>query len=202
MPNVFEDIYKKNNWLTGSGVGSLPKNTKGYRKFIEKFLIDHNINSVVDFGCGDWQFSKLIDWNNVKYIGYDIVRDLIKDNTEKFSNKNIKFKITPNDLNKLDSADLLITKDVLQHMTNDDVVDFIMKTKHKYKYLLIINGTNPAEKINSDIKLGDYRPIDIRMKPFNVRAKKVYGFSGPKNPKSISMFCPELKKNAGLKMCY
>lgn len=179
--NRFEEIYKNNEWLQGSGLGSLEKVTKGYRKFIEKFVRKKNIKSVVDFGCGDWQFSKFINWNGVNYIGFDIVKFLIKDNNDKFSNKNIHFRLTPKNWHDLPEADLLIVKDVLQHLNNDEVSNFLKIAVQKYNYLLITNGTNPKSRINEAIDTGGYRPLDIRLKPFGYKAKKVYKFSGPRN---------------------
>ncbi len=51
--SIFDEIYNKNIWGFGSGHGSLPSVTKGYRKFLENFIKDNNIKSVVDYGCGD-----------------------------------------------------------------------------------------------------------------------------------------------------
>jgi hypothetical protein len=69
MKERFEEIYRKNEWGYGSGHGSLPKHNKGYIEFLEKFIKDKNVRSVVDMGCGDWQFSRLVDWNGAQYQG-------------------------------------------------------------------------------------------------------------------------------------
>ncbi|HAQ05822.1 TPA: SAM-dependent methyltransferase, partial [Candidatus Azambacteria bacterium] len=57
MQNVFTDIYTKRFWFGGSGSGSLVENTVSYRNFLETFISDNEIKTVLDFGCGDWQFS-------------------------------------------------------------------------------------------------------------------------------------------------
>ena len=80
MKNEFENIYLNNIWEHGSGEGSLPIHTKGYAHFLENFLTTYNINSVVDMGCGDWQFSRLINWGDAMYQGYDIVQSVIESN--------------------------------------------------------------------------------------------------------------------------
>jgi len=182
---VFDDIYTENTWLVGSGLGSLPKSTKGYRKFLQQFIKKYDIKSVVDFGCGDWQFSKFIDWTGVDYRGYDIVKSVVTRNNKKYKQSNIQFYDSPSDWTLLPEADLLVTKDVLQHFSNTDVQRFLEQTRGKYKYLLITNGTNPQERMNEDIVTGEYRPLDVRQSPFAVDAQKVYSFKGPKelNPK-------------------
>ena len=64
MKNEFTNIYEKELWGRGkgSGAGSRPKFNAPYISFLENFLRDNNIKSVIDFGCGDWQFSQYIDW--------------------------------------------------------------------------------------------------------------------------------------------
>lgn len=57
MSKRFEEIYATNEWGHGSGEGSLPVHTRGYVAFLQAFLAEKNITSVVDMGCGDWQFS-------------------------------------------------------------------------------------------------------------------------------------------------
>jgi len=58
MQERFERIYADNEWQYGSGEGSLPIHTKGYIAFIESFVANHEVKSVVDLGCGDWQFGR------------------------------------------------------------------------------------------------------------------------------------------------
>ena len=69
LETQFEEIYLKNKWLYGSGEGSLPEHTRGYVAVLQKFLREHCITTVVDMGCGDWQFSKLMDWSGITTMG-------------------------------------------------------------------------------------------------------------------------------------
>ena len=57
---VFDEIYDKDLWEGGSGGGSTIANTVAYRAMLEGFLRDKKISSVLDVGCGDWQFSKVV----------------------------------------------------------------------------------------------------------------------------------------------
>ena len=67
MRERFEQIYATGEWGYGSGEGSAAINTGGYVRLLEKFIRDKQIHSVVDLGCGDWQFSRNIDWGAVHY---------------------------------------------------------------------------------------------------------------------------------------
>jgi len=43
----------------GSGYGSLPASAISYRKTVEQFIRTNRVHSVLDIGCGDWQFQSL-----------------------------------------------------------------------------------------------------------------------------------------------
>ncbi len=194
--SIFDEIYTKNGWGFGSGHGSLPRVTKGYRTFLSDFIKSNNVRSVVDYGCGDWQFSRLIHWDNVKYTGLDIVPAVIEQNRARFGDAStISFDVISPDEYKLPKADLLITKDVLQHLANESVKHFLQKVVPQYKFCLITNCVIPAEDLNRPIKTGEFRPLDIRLKPFNVHGAVVYTFTGPKAFSQSEMkFFPSWRK--------
>lgn len=192
---VFDDIYSGNGWGFGSGHGSLPRVTKGYRSYIEMFLRENNIKTVVDLGSGDWQFSRLIDWGDAHYTGLDIVPSVVDKAQKQYGSKTVNFQVIKPGQTTLPKADLLIVKDVLQHMSSDAVHEFIKKVLPRYKYALITNCILPTSDINADIADGDFRPLDLRLKPFNVQAVAAYAFDGPKTfSRSSRKFFPAWKK--------
>lgn len=177
MSEVFDEIYEKNKWGLGSGAGSIPKHTKGYVRFLQNFLRANNINSVIDMGCGDWQFSHLVDWSGVDYTGYDVVDSVVRKNIIKHSDKNIHFQLYSGNPDDLPKADLLIVKDVLQHLSHSSIHD-VLKNLNKYKFCLITNCVNPfGETINSEIVDGDFSYLDIQSAPFNIEATEVFSFT-------------------------
>jgi SAM-dependent methyltransferase len=165
---AFSEIYDKNVWGKGSGVGSEPQFTTEYVAMLQRFLAQHRIKSVVDFGCGDWQFSQLIDWTGIEYRGFDIVASVIDANRLRFESANIKFEQVA-DGTALPSADLLICKDVLQHLPTAVVLRNLGIFKQLYPNLLITNDIFPAEGANSDIDAGQWRPLRLDQAPFNER---------------------------------
>lgn len=140
---IFTDIYDRNVW-GGSGGGSSPEVTVQYRELLQNFLKEKGIESVVDFGCGDWQFSKLIDWSGVLYFGFDCVESVIQRNAKEYGSPDIIFHCSNEDT-AIIPADLLILKDVLQHWTNKDVEAFLKRESGKFKYILITNNSNQTE---------------------------------------------------------
>lgn len=159
---VFTSVYKEALWgrnaegLGWSGGGANYELTVPYRAYLLKFLKEKKIRSVVDAGCGDWESTKLIDWTGIKYTGYDVVKDVIQRDINRFSSQNIKF-IHANFLKtNLPNADLLICKHVCQHITNKDGHK-LLKQMHKYKHCIFVNPVVAETKTspNDDTEVSD-----------------------------------------------
>jgi SAM-dependent methyltransferase len=182
MSNRFDAIYATNEWKHGSGEGSLPPHNASYMSFLQRFLAERQIKSVVDMGCGDWQFSKDIDWSSIAYRGYDVAEAVIARNVQLYSRGGVTFHHYSGAPAELPSADLLIVKDVLQHLPDAAITSFL-KHVPRYKYVLVTNCINPrGTTVNHDIALGDFRYLDIRLPPFSVPATEVLRYSKQKNP--------------------
>lgn len=173
--SVFQKIYTQNKWLFGSGEGSLPAVVKPYQEFLQKFLREKSIQSVVDVGCGDWQFSRLIEWGNIQYLGLDVVPEVIRQNQRQFATENISFAALDATRESLPPADLLLVKDVLQHWPNETIQNFLPNLKN-YRYTLITNDAD--ERTNVDINFGKHRAVDITLPPFSFPAQQVLEYSG------------------------
>lgn len=177
MRERFEEIYDQNKWRYGSGAGSLPRHTRGYASMLQEFIRQHGIESVVDLGCGDWQFSRYIDWSGIQYYGLDLVRSVIDRNIEHYLTPNIEFRLFSGDFDELPEANLLLAKDVLQHWSNDSIRSFV-PTLERYQHSLITNCVNPrGETENIDIEDGQFRYLDIRLPPFNIDATEIFSFT-------------------------
>jgi 2-polyprenyl-3-methyl-5-hydroxy-6-metoxy-1,4-benzoquinol methylase len=180
---VFTTIYDKGMWgrnnlgVGHSGGGSTVENTSVYTDFLRNFIDTHEIKSIVDAGCGDWEFSRYIDWGAIKYIGYDVVEHVIKNNSVRYAKPNISF-IHANFLKEdLPSADLLICKHVLQHIPNQDIILFLAQLP-KFKYCLITNEVNPGtlSSHNDDTSIGGGHKVDLSRPPFNLTGAKVLNY--------------------------
>jgi SAM-dependent methyltransferase len=161
---VFENIYNKKVWGGGSGVGSSLQSARPYVHLLQSFLNNNAIESVVDIGCGDWQFSQFIKWGNRTYLGIDVVASVIEANRRRFGRPNISFAhADPLDDNFSASGDLLLIKDVMQHLSNVNVQKLLRLTS-RFKFCLLTNG---YASTNDDCENGDTRPLDLRAQPFN-----------------------------------
>ena len=172
LTDTFNRIYAEGTWgkdVAGkgtSGTGSTVEITREYRAYVEDFMKKHSVRSVVDAGCGDWGFSSAMDWGDASYLGVDIASDVIAAVRKKHERGKIKFQV--GDItDELPAADLLISKDVLQHLSNSLVHKFIRNNlrRGKYKWAIL---TNDRGRENRDVASGGYRAIDLAAPPFEV----------------------------------
>lgn len=184
----FNEIYENAEWATyyydcsnaykgSSGFGSIPHNAKPYLHFLKKFLIKNHIKSVVDLGCGDWQLSRQIDWHRIEYLGIDVVPSLIDHHNKYFKASNIHFLEADGAHIELPKADLLICKDVLQHLPLEEIHIFL-KQLSKYKYAILVNTVDLDTPLNNnrEITVGDFRPLDLTAAPFYLRGEKITNY--------------------------
>ena len=190
LPSTFNRIYAEGGWgkdATGkgtSGSGSTLEITREYRAYVEYFIKKHAVKSVVDAGCGDWTFSSAIDWGDASYLGVDIASDVIEALRKKHEKGKIKFEVGDITEN-LPAADLLISKDVLQHLSNELIHKFIKNNLRKGKYKWVIL-TNDRSTKNLDIRPGEHRMIDLTAPPFNVKGLVDLPIKFPTEPQKIT----------------
>jgi SAM-dependent methyltransferase len=174
---IFNSIYRRNAWAgAGSGAGSLPQNAKSYMAYLQRFMRSNRIRSVVDLGCGDWRFSRHIDWSGIDYTGID-VSSVVLETTRNFARPGISFMEMDGLTGDLPAADLLLAKDVLQHWSNAEISHFVARLP-QFRMALITNGfpPNARSRVNEDIRAGDWRPVDLSQPPFNVHGTFVYWY--------------------------
>ena len=176
---VFSKIYKEGLWNEGSGDGSKIENVGEYVDVLQKYIDKPEIKTVLDLGCGDWQFSKFLDLSSVLYLGVDVVDSVIDSNIDLYSASNIDFISRDIITYELPQVDLIICKDVLQHLSNRDVISVLIKIIKSSKFALITNDFNPESTSNIDIENGDYRYLDLTLSPFFLDVVTVLEFKKP-----------------------
>ena len=176
MKDTFTNIYDKKIWGKGSGTGSrMSRNSRKYIDILESIIKKYNINTICDIGCGDWEFSKYIDFSGTKYLGIDCVDSVIKNNNKKYKKKNISFKVHCIDSNNIPSGyDLIILKDVIQHWSDKDILQLFPKILKNNKYVFCTNGFKfMKDPRKNSLKKRDisnryhYHPVSIDRYPLN-----------------------------------
>jgi SAM-dependent methyltransferase len=170
---VFKNIYENRLWsganlnIPLSGPGSLPDRAIPYVRFTKEVISNLQITSVLDVGHGDWEMWESYKFEDVRYVGVDVVEGL-SNKLEKIYGSATRTFFPIDITNTLPpDADLLICKDTLMHLPNRDIIYFLRNLK-KFKYLIICNDVNfVSSKLNNyDIKSVEYRGIDLESLPY------------------------------------
>ena len=170
---VFEFIYGRGVWSGGSGPGSDLANTVAYVGYVQTLIGRPDVRSVLDLGCGDWRFSRYLDLAGRAYLGLDVVPSVIAADTAAYGTDSIRFREA--DLTgpePLPDCDLILCKDVLQHLSNRNVRRVLDKCG-RARLVLITNDYHPD---NLDCGDGDTRPLDPTKSPFGFPARPVLQF--------------------------
>lgn len=169
LKKVFNRIYENNEWgseESKSGGGSELRTTEKIREEIPNVISKFNIKSFLDIPCGDFNWMSKVDLNDVEYIGADIVDDLIKNNIEKYPN--IDFRVIDITEDELPKVDLVFVRDLFGHFDYRNIAFAINNLVDSgSKYLLTTSFTK--WDYNTDIENGDWRPINLLIKPFNFK---------------------------------
>jgi trans-aconitate methyltransferase len=163
---AFTEIYRKDLWGL-SRMGAVDDRLASYAQVMQDVIVTQNVRSVVEVGCGVWTYAKLVDWRDIEYDGYDVVPTIVEKNIKTWGGGgNIRFNIM-NDLTELPRADLVISKDVLQHLPNDDAMHLLSMFKAAAPLSLVVNDIVPNENTNGAIERGGYRAVRLDQAPFN-----------------------------------
>jgi hypothetical protein len=101
----------------------------------------------------------------VRYIGADIVDDLVAKNQSKFSDPRRYFIKVDLTVDPLPPADLVFCRDCLPHLSFDHISKALANIKCSGARLLLTT-TNPMIERNRDIVTGEWRWLNLRIPPF------------------------------------
>jgi len=181
---AMEQVYEMNLWGTGesnffSGEGSHnPKLINPYITVLTSFLTSfENPPVVCDLGCGDFNVGKELVKYTKKYVAIDIVEDLIAYNKEKFKAKNLEFHCLDIAADELPKGDCAIVRQVLQHLSNDEVQRILNKLT-AFKHIVLTEHVPQGDfEPNKDIipgqgnRLKKQSGLNVLAPPFNFRIK-------------------------------
>lgn len=191
MHTVFEHIYQHKKWVADyenapslSGPGSFPENAEYWLSFLKKFITENKIQTVVDYGCGDFIIYQNFNWGTIDYTGIDIspiAIDLARKNSQNKSN----LKFVCEQTLDIPSADLLIIKDVLGHWSGlrttrrlgDKrflITDFLSNNLAKFKHIIIVDAAKSV--------IDDFFPKEFTPK------KEIIPFGGSKGKKTLYVY--------------
>ncbi|MGJ8666190.1 MAG: class I SAM-dependent methyltransferase [Patiriisocius sp.] len=133
---------------------------------------------VCDLGCGDFNIGKELVEFTEKYIALDIVPELIDYNKLKFQQENLEFHCLDIAEDTLPVADCIILRQVLQHLSNAEILNIVEKLVDYKLVILTEHLPNEDFRPNVDIisgqgtRLKKGSGVDLLAAPFNLKIVK------------------------------
>jgi SAM-dependent methyltransferase len=194
---IFQDVYKRNLWGGDhdskffSGIGSRGDASQIYAKQMATILKQHagelgHPLTVVDLGCGDFQVGQALlgELPDITYIGCDIVPELVAHNNKAYANTKITFRQLDLVSDPLPDGDVCLVRQVLQHLSNADILSFLKRADYRWIYLtegqpVSQTGTaNPDKPAGYDVRFdwrtGRGRGVELNHPPFNMKIQEMF----------------------------
>ena len=183
---IFSDIYQNGIWGTSpsnepffSGGGShnyLVVN--GYIENVRRFILSlPKKPDVVDLGCGDFSVSSKIRDLCGSFTACDVVPDLIDYNKIKYHDFDVNFLVKDFTVDNLPRAEIVIVRQVFQHLSNDQIKIALEKVISNYKFIILTEHLPSGRFIrNLDKPTGAGNRLEINSgvvltrAPFNIKS--------------------------------
>jgi SAM-dependent methyltransferase len=194
---TFQIVYREKLWGTTSnarffsGIGSHSEPAAIYvdtmATIISTGLRDlQTIATIVDLGCGDFSVgARLLErLPGVKYIGCDVVPELIKYNCDRYESKRVQFRTVDIVSQSLPDGDICLVRQVFQHLPNRDI-ECVLSKLRKYQAVFVTEGqpivregcVNPDKPANANVRFdsrtGRGRGVELDQSPWNLTIQEV-----------------------------
>ncbi|MDX2113483.1 MAG: methyltransferase domain-containing protein [Alphaproteobacteria bacterium] len=189
LPNdrkaAFEMLWRDEllgNYETLSGASSTLLLSRNVRKSIQYLIDSQTVRSILDVGCGDWNWMSTMNLSGVRYLGIDIVHECIQQNIEKFTEPNVSFMQMDIVLDApTQKHDLILVRDVFTHLTRKETIAAINNLKRSGGIYFAATSyyvglANPANRksfeaqLNANSATAYWRPVNLRHAPYYLPA--------------------------------
>jgi hypothetical protein len=164
--NLWGSRESRSGWGSARGTPSVIVAAEA----IAKAAREHAVRSVNDIPCGDfnWMPDVLAEFPHIAYRGFDIVRAVLARNKDMHPDR--EFRLLDVTTEVPPRADLIVCKDLLNHLDDEDVKRAIENMRRSGStFLLASNNPGFAHAPLPDVP-GGSRHLDITAPPFNYRA--------------------------------
>jgi hypothetical protein len=177
---IFSRIYRGNMWggerghFYSGGGGDEPF-SRAYVAFVSRFLatLDRPA-TVVDIGCGDYRVSSRITAPGMRYIGVDVVPELIEHNVRVYGSESVDFRCLDVVEQDPPAGDVCLIRQVLQHLSNTDIARVLPRLE-QYDYVLVtehlpdvMRRPNVNMRTGGAIRLPDGSGVCLDEPPFSL----------------------------------
>jgi len=128
-----------------SGAGSYNRLAMFKAETVNRFVAEHEVASVIEFGCGDGSQLKIADYP--AYIGVDVAQTVLDATREMFSRDSNKTFVHTNDLGPQHKAELSLSLDVVYHLVEELVFEQYMSQLFDAatRFVIVYSSNNHRE---------------------------------------------------------
>lgn len=165
---VFEEIFRSNGWQGKESMSGHGSDTEPTRRLVEALpplWKQFRVATLLDIPCGDFHWMKDVELSGTKYIGADIVPQLVENCRLRYGSEFRVFCSLDLTESSLPDCDLILCRDCLVHLSLRDVaraLDNICRCNLTY----LLTTTFPRKDRNHDIVTGEWRPLNLDLPPF------------------------------------
>jgi len=169
---VFSHIYDSKHWWDGeslSGPGSSRSSTATISLFLPTILKAIGARTLIDAGCGDgnWMETWIHQQELDLYLGVDIVPLLIDENQKKYGSDRVLFMQLDIVEDPLLEVDVIMCRDVLQHLSYEDIHAALRNFKKSGAKYLLATSYSGVRDNNIEMMTGHCRWVNLQVPPFN-----------------------------------
>jgi len=165
---VFTRIHRGGGWgctESVSGAGSTLVHTENIRTRLPELLNGFSIKTLLDIPCGDFNWMKEVNLGSTRYIGGDIVRELVERNRRSYASPQRMFLHLDILTSFLPAADAILCRDCLPHLPTSDKRRALHNMQRSGAgYLLTSHYTSCT--VNEDIPMGKFQRVNFERAPF------------------------------------
>ncbi|MDQ3744860.1 MAG: class I SAM-dependent methyltransferase [Acidobacteriota bacterium] len=169
LKRVFSDIYRTNAWKNPesvSGRGSTLARTQAIISHLPPLLQELGARTLLDAACGDFNWMRYAELDGVKYVGADIVPDLVARNRHLYGRKGRSFLALDITKDRLPRADAVLCRDCLIHLSFESIDAAVANFKRSGAGYLLCT-THASVTRNVPCRDGEWRNINLHLPPFN-----------------------------------
>jgi hypothetical protein len=168
------DADTPQDWFSGSGSHN-PAISDGYVAAIRDFAGQFaQPPGVADLGCGDFHIGAQLRSAFGAYVACDVVPGLIARNRQRYASLGVDFRVLDITTGDLPRAEIILVRQVLQHLSNRDIAAFVRQVAGACRWLVVTEHwpasagfvANAIKPTGHDIRLAQHSGVVLTEPPF------------------------------------
>ncbi|GMH50713.1 hypothetical protein TL16_g00845 [Triparma laevis f. inornata] len=151
--------------------------TNNMRRLVAELVLNGGVERVVDVPCGDMNWMGgllgLLEEAGVKYLGMDVVGDVVSRNQEKYGNSDrVQFRqldLTKDPLPPMNPGDLILCRHLMFHLPPSQNLNIISKFENSGAGILMLTTYLRADENYRDFVLAMGHHVNLFREPYCVK---------------------------------